>query len=71
MQRVASKLVPRLLSVDQKQQQLDVGLDLKENAANDPSFLSNVITVDELRFTPATRKPKLNPLNRRVRGHLD
>ena len=47
MRRVASKFVPRLLSVDQKQQQLDVCLDLKENAANDPSFLSNVITGDE------------------------
>ena len=47
MQRVASKFVPRLLSVDQNQQRLDVCLDLKENATNDPSFLSNVITGDE------------------------
>jgi len=47
MRLVAPKFVPRLLSVDQKQQQLDVCLDLKENAANDPSFLSNVITSDE------------------------
>ena len=48
MRRVASKFVPRLLlSVDQKQQRLDVCLDLKESAANDPSFLSNVIRGDE------------------------
>jgi len=47
MRRVASKFVPRLQSVDQKQQRLDVCLDLKENAANDPSFLSNVIRGDE------------------------
>ena len=47
MQHVASKFVPRLLRVDQKQQQFDVRLDLKQNAANDPSFLSNVITGDE------------------------
>ena len=47
VRRVASKFVPRLLSVDQKQQRLDVCLDLKENAANDPSFLWNVITGDE------------------------
>jgi len=46
MQRVTSKFMPRLLSVDQKQQRLDVCLHLKENA-NDPSFLSNVITGDE------------------------
>ena len=47
MQCVVSKFVPRLLSVNQKQQQLYVCLDLKENAANDPCFLSNVITGDE------------------------
>ena len=47
MRLVASKFVPRLLSVDQKQRRLDVCLDLKENAANDPRFLSNVITGDE------------------------
>ena len=47
MRRVGSKFVPRLPSVDQKQQWLDVWLDLKENAANDPIFLSNVITGEE------------------------
>ena len=47
MRRVASKFVPTLLSVDQKQQRLEVCLDLKENATNDPSFLSNVITGDD------------------------
>ena len=47
MRCVASKFAPRLLSVDQKQHRLDVCLDLKENAANDPSFLSNVIRSDE------------------------
>jgi len=47
MRHVTSKFVPRLLSVDQKQQRLYVYLDLKENAANNPSFLSNVIMGDE------------------------
>jgi len=47
MQRVASKFMPRLLSVDQKQQRLDVCFDLKENAADNPSFLSNVIMGDK------------------------
>jgi len=47
MLRVKSKFVPRLLSVEQKQQGLDVCLDLKENTANNPSFLSNVIMGDE------------------------
>jgi hypothetical protein len=35
------------VSVNQKQQKLDVCLGLEENAANDTSFLSNVITSDE------------------------
>jgi len=47
MGSVASKFVPRILIVDQKQQRLDFCLDLKENAANNPSFLLNVITGDE------------------------
>jgi hypothetical protein len=38
--------MPRLLSVNQKQQQLDICLDLKENAAHGPSFLSYVIMSD-------------------------
>ena len=47
MRRVASKFVPRLLSVDQKHQRFDVCLDLKENSANDLRFLLNVIKGDE------------------------
>jgi len=58
MRHVASKFIPRFLSVDQKQQWLDVCLDHKENAANDPSFLSNVIMGDETRvyvYDPETK----------------
>ena len=43
----------------------------KENAANDPSILSNVITGDETWVKPTTRKPKFNPFSGKVRGHLD
>ena len=47
MRRVASpKFLLRLLGINQKQP-FDVCLDLKENAANDPRFLSNIITGDE------------------------
>ena len=38
MRCVASKFVPRLLSVNQKQQRLEICLDLKENATNDPQL---------------------------------
>jgi len=58
MRRVASKFVPRLPGVDQKQQRLDVCLDLNENAANGPNFLSNVIMGDETwvyAYDPETR----------------
>ena len=71
MRRVASKFFPRLLSVDQKQQQLDVRLDLKENAANDPAFFRMSLRVMKPGFTPTTRKPKFNPVNGKVRGQLD
>jgi hypothetical protein len=46
MQHVASKFTTRLLSVGQKQLQLEIYFDLKENA-NDFSFLPNVIMGDE------------------------
>ena len=45
MRRVASEFVTRLLSFDQKQQRLDVCLDLKENAVNDPSVSLLMLSV--------------------------
>ena len=56
MRLVVSEFMPWLLSVDQKQERLDVCLDLKENAANNPIFLSNVITGDETyAYNPETK----------------
>ena len=66
MRRVASKFVPRLLSVDQKQQRLDVFLDLTT-----PAFFLMSLRVTKPGFTPTTQKPKLNPVNGKVRGHLN
>ena len=65
MRRVASKFVPRLHSVDQKRR-LDVCLDLKENAANDPSLIRMSLRVTKPGFTPITQKLKLNPVNGKV-----
>ena len=67
MQRFALNFVPRLLIVDQKQQSLDVCLDFKENAANDRMSLR----VSKPGFRPTTWKPKLNPVNGKVQGHLN
>jgi len=47
MMSMATKFVPRPLTDDQKQHQLEVSMDLKEHVSNDPDFLSKVITGDE------------------------
>jgi len=71
MRHVASIFVPKLLSVDQKQQRLDVCLDLKERAAKAPSFLSNVITGDETWVYAYDPETKTQSSQWKVRGHLD
>jgi hypothetical protein len=48
MHRVAAKLVPRILTADQKQQCIDVYTELHQLASNDETFLSRVITGDEI-----------------------
>ena len=44
MRQTAAKLMPRLQTDYQKQHQLEVSMELKEQG---PDFLSNVVTVDE------------------------
>jgi len=48
MRHVASKLVPRLLTEDQRKSRLTVCQDLKRELENDPNFLSRVTTGDEI-----------------------
>ena len=47
MHRVAAKLVPRILTADQKQQCVNVCTELRQLASDDETFLSRVITGDE------------------------
>jgi len=47
MRRVSAKFVPRVLTVEQKQQRLSLSLELRDRVASDSSFLGNVITGDE------------------------
>ena len=47
MRRVSAKFVPRVLTVEKKQQPLSISLELRDRAASDCSFLGNVITGDE------------------------
>jgi len=53
-----TKFVPRVLTVEQKQQLLSISLELCDRAASDSSFLGNVITRDETLvygYDPETR----------------
>ncbi|XP_026814323.1 protein GVQW3-like [Rhopalosiphum maidis] len=47
MRRVCAKMVPKLLSQDQKNHRIEVCQSLKERIQNDPGFIKNVITGDE------------------------
>jgi histone-lysine N-methyltransferase SETMAR len=47
MRRVAAKSVPRLLTPEQKEHRVAVCQDLHERAADNPSFMSRIITGDE------------------------
>src|SRR5215472_2398419 len=47
MHRVAAKFVPRIRTVDQKQQRVNACTEIRQIASNDETFLSRVITGDE------------------------
>ena len=47
MRRVTAKFVPRLLTVEQKDDRVSICSDLRDRAENDPNFMSSVNTGDE------------------------
>jgi hypothetical protein len=47
MRRIAAKFVPRLLTNDQKQRCVNVCLELRQKANEDPTFISRIVTGDE------------------------
>jgi histone-lysine N-methyltransferase SETMAR len=47
MRRISARFVPKLLSDDQKAHRVSVHRELKQQARDDPNFISNVITGDE------------------------
>jgi len=47
MHRIAAKFVPRLLTDDQKQNQVDMSQELLDRANDDDNFLKSIITGDE------------------------
>ena len=50
MRRIAAKFVPRILNNNQRYIRIQVCSELQETVWDDPSFLSRVITGDELWF---------------------
>jgi hypothetical protein len=58
MHHIAVKFVPRLLTNDQKQQRLNVCLELREEANEDPTCVSKIITGDES-YDPETKQQSL------------
>jgi histone-lysine N-methyltransferase SETMAR len=47
MRRISARFVPRLLSEDQKALRVSLCRELKQQARDDPNFISNIITGDE------------------------
>jgi len=50
MEKVCSKMVPRLFTAEQKEIRMNICADILQNTENDPDFLENVITCDESWF---------------------
>ena len=62
MRRIAAKFVPRLLSNDQQDHQVQVCTELQKAIRHDPNFLSRVITGDEswlYDYGPETKQQSL------------
>jgi len=56
--RMSAKFVPRVLTVEQKQQRLSISLELRDHATSDSSFSRNVIMGNETwvyGYDPETR----------------
>lgn len=62
MRKVCAKMVPKLLSDDQKEHRVNVCQDLLEKIGEDPEFLGRVITGDEtwvFQYDPETKRQSL------------
>lgn len=62
MRKVCAKMVPKLLSDDQKKHRVDVCRDLLKTIEDDPDFLGRVITGDEtwvFQYDPETKRQSL------------
>jgi hypothetical protein len=53
MKKVCSKMVPRLLTPEQKEIPMNICADILQNIENDPNLLENIITCD---YSPAGQR---------------
>jgi len=56
MKKVCSKMVPRLLTPDQKEIRMNICADILQNTENYPNILENIITCDESWFFSIRRR---------------
>lgn len=61
MHCVATKFVPKILTVDKKQQSVDVFQELLQTTSDDATFLSRVITCETAGFEDMTQRQSNNP----------
>lgn len=62
MKKICAKMVPKLLSDDQKARRVDLSRDVLEQLEGNPEFLDNVITGDEtwvFQYDPETKRQSL------------
>lgn len=63
MRKVCAKMVPRLLSQDQKDCRVNICADVLERIENDPTYLERVVTCDEtwiFQYDPETKRQSLH-----------
>jgi predicted DNA-binding protein YlxM (UPF0122 family) len=63
MKKVCSKMVPRLLTLEQKEIRMKICADILQNIENDPNILEKVITFDEswfFQYDPESKRQSMH-----------
>jgi len=63
MKKVCSKIVPRLLTPEQKEIRMNICVDILQNIENDPNFLEYAITCDEswfFQYDPESKRQSMD-----------
>jgi hypothetical protein len=71
MCRTAVKFVPQLLTNDEKQRHINMCLELREKANEDPTFTSRIIRVTKVGFMVTIQKQSNNRHSGRAHNHQE